>query len=116
MHALQIVTNSVVEKGMEDKGSFDRTMMQALEQLWLAKGTSWDEAALISEKIKLVAIAITTLSSYTCVKASVSQSVCPSVSQSVNQQKIPLKNSKFYITPVKRFMVEQCSTNLLLCF
>jgi len=25
-------------------------MMQALEQLWLAKGTSWDELVLISEK------------------------------------------------------------------
>ena len=60
-------------------------MMQALKQLWLAKGTSCDEAALISEKIKLVAIAITTLSSYTCVKALVSQSVCLSIRQSVSQ-------------------------------
>jgi len=33
-------------------------MMQALELLWLAKGTSWDEVTLISEEIKPVAITI----------------------------------------------------------
>jgi len=33
-------------------------MMQALELLWLAKGTSLDEAMLNSEEIKPVAIAI----------------------------------------------------------
>ena len=33
-------------------------MMQALELMWLAKGTSQDEATLNSEEIKPVAIAI----------------------------------------------------------
>ena len=38
------------------KVSFGRTMMQALEVLWLVKGTSWD--VVISTKIKPVALAI----------------------------------------------------------
>jgi len=34
----QIITYTVVEKGMENKGiRFGRTMMQALELQWLAK-------------------------------------------------------------------------------
>jgi len=37
---------------------FDRTMLQALELLRLAKGTSPNEATLNSEEIKHVAIAI----------------------------------------------------------
>ena len=40
------------------KLSFGRTMMQALELLWLVKGMSLDEAMLNSEEIKPVAIAI----------------------------------------------------------
>jgi len=32
--------------------------MQALELLWLAKGTSWDEATLNNKEIKPAAIAI----------------------------------------------------------
>ena len=44
---------------MEHKGvKFGRTMMLALELLWLEKDTSQDKATLISEEIKPVAIAI----------------------------------------------------------
>ena len=41
-----------------NKVSFDRTMMQALELLRLAKGMSWAEATLTSEEINPLAIAI----------------------------------------------------------
>jgi len=47
-------------------------MMQALELLGLAKGTSPDEVMLNSEEIKPVALANI---SYACLKALVSQSV-----------------------------------------
>ena len=38
--------------------SSGRTMMQALQQLWLTKSTSWDEVMLISEEVKPTATAI----------------------------------------------------------
>ena len=38
--------------------SFDETMMQALELLRLAKGTSRDKATLNSEEIKPIALAV----------------------------------------------------------
>ena len=56
------------------KGSFGKTMMQALELLQLAKGTSPDRVTLKSEEIKPVAIAIMELR-----LLSVSQSVENSV-------------------------------------
>jgi len=37
---------------MENKGSFEKTMMQVLELLRLAKGTSRDKTTLNSEEIK----------------------------------------------------------------
>jgi len=40
---LQKVTYVVVKKGMEHKGK-QRTMMQALELLWLTKRLSWNKA------------------------------------------------------------------------
>jgi len=63
-------------KQRRTKVSFDQTMMQALELLQLAKNTTWDEATLNSEKIKPIA---SSLSSYACLKTSVSQSVENSV-------------------------------------
>jgi len=58
MHMPQIVTYVVVEKGMRrTKVSFDKTMMQALELLRLAKSTSLDNVTLIGEEVKPVAIA-----------------------------------------------------------
>ena len=61
------------------KLSFGRTMMQAMELLQLAKGTSLDEATLNSEEIKPVAIAIIELR----LSERISQSISQSVSQSV---------------------------------
>ena len=46
------------------------------------KGTFWDEATLNSEEIKPVAVAIIT--SYACLKASVSQSIIQSVSRKMH--------------------------------
>ena len=40
------------------KVSFTTAMIQALELLWLAKSTSWDEAMLNSEEIKPIALTI----------------------------------------------------------
>ena len=50
-------------------------MMQALELLWLAKGTSPDEVMLKSEEIKPVAKAIIKLRLSECISKGVSQSV-----------------------------------------
>ena len=55
-------------------------MMQALELLELAKGTSPDEAMLNSEEIKPVAVAIIKLRLSKDISRSVSQSVSQSVS------------------------------------
>ena len=64
---LQIVTYAITlgEKNgahRRTKASFGRTMMQALELLWLAKGMSRDKAMSNSEEIKSVAIVIIVLS------------------------------------------------------
>ena len=58
-------------------------MMWALELLWLAKGTSRDEATLNSEEIKPVAVAI--------IELRLSESISQSVGQQKNQEifKIP---------------------------
>ena len=63
------------------KVSFVRSMMWALELLQLAKSTSQDEATLISEEIKPIALAVFKL----CLSDGISQSVSLSVSQSVSQ-------------------------------
>ena len=63
---------------MEHRGKFGRTMMQALELLWLAKGTPRDEATLNSEEIKPVAIAI--------IELRLSEGISKSVSQSVSRK------------------------------
>jgi len=80
---LQIVTYKAAEKGMEYKGeqraSFGRTMMQALELLQLAKGTSQDEAMSNSTKIKPIAFAVSELRLYEGISEWVSEGVGQSV-------------------------------------
>jgi len=50
---LMLFTVSIYTK--EDTG---KSLKNALEILWYAKGTSWAEATSNSEKIKLIAIAV----------------------------------------------------------
>ena len=57
----------------EQKVSFGRTMMQAMELLRLAKSTSPDKATLNSEEIKPVAIAIIELRLSECISKGVSE-------------------------------------------
>jgi len=60
----------VVKKEWGYKGS---TMMQALWLLQLVKGTSQDEATLISEEVKFVALAVLELCLSECISKQVSQ-------------------------------------------
>jgi len=64
MRIPQLVTYVAVEKGKKTKVNFGKTMMQALELLWLA-------ATVYSEEIKPVALAIIEL----CFSEGISQSV-----------------------------------------
>jgi len=86
-------------KQRRTKATFGRTMMQALELLWLAKGTSQDEAALISEILKPVSIV--------SIELHLSEGISKLVSKVVSQL---VKNSdkkiKFHITWVDRFMFD----------
>jgi len=94
----QIITNAIWEKGMEYKGeqkvSFGRTMMQAMELLRLAKSTSPDKATLNSEEIKPVAIAIIELRLSECISKGVSEWVSKWVNESVeNSEFLKFHNS-----------------------
>ena len=77
LYNLRIASRHLCGKGERNgvqrrtKVSFGRTMMQALELLQLAKGTSPDEATLNSEEIKAVAIAIIEL----CLSEGISKGV-----------------------------------------
>jgi len=45
----------------QNKGSFGRKMMQALQLMWLVKRHVWDEEMLSSEEIRFVSLSIVRL-------------------------------------------------------